>query len=66
MRQVTIDDLRDGQAYGLLLCRVCGAEYSADRRDYWATPAGHVFKCCGKPNVLVHKVTRYEPVKLDA
>lgn len=61
-KRVTRADLRDGQAYGILLCPKCGGEYSADRRDYWAMPPSKVFTCCGINCRLVRKVTRYVPV----
>ena len=62
-KQFTIDNLRDGQAYGMLYCPKCGGEFSADRRDYWNVPAGYVFKCCGVNSRLVRKVTSYQEVE---
>lgn len=43
----------------MLYCRQCGAEYSADKGDYWNLLETHVFKCCGRPMQRVYKQTMY-------
>ena len=58
-RRITVGDLKDGQAYGMLLCPKCGSEFSADRGDYWHMPLHHVMKCCNVNSRLVRKETRY-------
>lgn len=47
-------NLKDGilhkeYAGRVMYCKVCGAQYSANRGDYWDTPEEYVFKCCDKP-----------------
>lgn len=38
-----------------LKCFACGAEYSANKGDYWDRDPEYVFKCCGR---LMHVVTQ--------
>jgi len=63
---VRVKDLKDqigtARPRPLLLCRECGAEYSANAGDYWDSPDEHVFECCGEPMELVTRRTVYEPV----
>ncbi len=63
---VTSKDLKDQILHhedkSMLLCTVCGSEYSANKGDYWDTPDNHVFKCCHKPMRLVIKTTNYKEV----
>jgi len=44
----------------LMLCKVCGAEYSANAGDYFMiNNPNHKFKCCNKTMVLAHKKIVY-------
>ena len=66
MSKTTVADLKDTiNVKGprpFLLCKVCGAQYSANKADYWNAPVGHVFKCCGKPMAHVTERTVYTEV----
>ena len=48
-----------------LYCTKCHAEYSAHSGDYFETPENHRFKCdqCGKPMVLVERITATKLIK---
>lgn len=52
--QIGIDDPRE-----FLKCFRCGAEYSANRADYFMARTDHVFKCCGRNMALVVRETIY-------
>lgn len=62
---VRVKDLKDqvGQPSHLprpfLYCRKCGSEYSANAGDYFLAAPQTIMKCCGIPNILVTKQTRY-------
>jgi hypothetical protein len=61
----TVADLKQQSGSGphpILHCRKCGAEYSANKGDYWNLPATHIFVCCKVPCKLVVKSTRYVEV----
>lgn len=63
---VQVKDLKDqigtDGPRSILLCRVCGGEYSANAGDYWNTKPQHILKCCGEPMDHVIKKTIYEKV----
>lgn len=44
----------------ILLCRMCGGEYSANAGDYFLLPAQQIMKCCGKVLVRVFKSICYQ------
>ena len=47
----------------MLYCHKCGAEYSANKGDYFMLADNHVFKCeCGARLALVEKRTQYVAV----
>lgn len=67
--RVRVKDLQDQAQVGnvvkpqpVLYCPFCGAEYSADRRDYWDVADEHEFMCCNEPLLLVRMHTVYEEV----
>ena len=61
---VRVKDLQDhiGKTgpHPLLLCCVCGGEYSANVGDYFLVSPETVLKCCGLPMTCVFKRTIYE------
>jgi hypothetical protein len=63
---ITVADLTD--QIGLkgtrpfLYCQVCREVYSANKGDYWNTPADHVFTCCDQPMILATKKTVIEEI----
>ena len=61
--KATINNLRDGERERMMFCPQCGAEYSADRADYFmAKPSDTVIECeCGYEMELVTKHTVIEP-----
>ena len=46
----------------IMVCRVCSAEYSANKGDYWDVKEEHIFTCCGQPMQIVTKHIVYRPV----
>jgi len=40
----------------ILHCRVCGAEFSGNKGDYWWMPENTVFNHCGEEMELVEKI----------
>ena len=44
--------LKPGAKGLVLVCRVCGNEFSANHGDYWCFPDDHEFHCCNKPMLL--------------
>jgi len=48
----------------IMVCRMCGAEYFADKGDYWNVKEEHIFTCCGQPMRIVTKHTVYSPVMM--
>jgi hypothetical protein len=67
MKKVTVADLSDQTGvsgpHPLLVCLECGAEYSANKADYFMSPLSHVFKCCGVPMQLATKKTVYDIIE---
>ncbi len=66
MKAIHVKDLKDqigmlGQR-PFLKCFECGAEYSANKADYFDRPDNYVFKCCGKNMALVVKDEIYTTV----
>lgn len=55
--RVTVEDLQDQTLktgpHPHLHCFKCGAQYSANRGDYFMHPKDHVFKCCRRNMTLV-------------
>jgi len=43
----------------IMYCPYCGAEYSANKGDYWYLPENHKFICCDATMDLVVKKTSY-------
>lgn len=66
MRAITVGDLQDqfGAPYPrpILRCFICGAEYSAHAGDYFAAPADHKFRCCGRNMHRVIPIMTYGEV----
>ena len=62
--KATTNNMRDGERERMMYCEQCGAEYSADRADYfWAKPSDLVVECeCGYPMELVTKQTIHQPI----
>ncbi|KKM86356.1 hypothetical protein LCGC14_1279800 [marine sediment metagenome] len=62
--EATINNLRDGERERQMYCSECGAEYSADRDDYFTAPASDTVIECenGHPMKLVTKQTIHQPV----
>jgi hypothetical protein len=64
--QVRVRDLQDQTGYNgprsILRCSCCGAEYSANKGDYFAASPDHVFMCCDFPMARVVKSTVYKHV----
>ncbi len=60
----TVNNLRDEERERFMFCAQCGAEYSADRADYFmAKPSDLVIECeCGYEMELVTKRTVVESV----
>jgi len=56
------DGILDKTYKALMLCTVCGGEYSADSGDYFNYKDDYIFKCCGKPCLLVTKETVYKDI----
>ncbi len=46
----------------IMLCRKCGAIFSANAGDYWNLPDSYVFKHCGRTMELVRKIVSCESV----
>jgi len=66
-RAITVADLKDHKGCGphpFLYCEFCGAEWSANKGDYFTHPLDYVFTCCDENMRLVRKVVTYEDVKL--
>lgn len=55
------DDERTAEPNVYVQCRVCWAEYSSSRGDYFYLPDEQVMTCseCGGPMRLVQRVTRF-------
>lgn len=66
---IKVGDLHDQIGYdgprSILYCSVCGAEYSANKGDYFALPDSHVFECCGFPCARVVKSEVFAHVEGD-
>jgi hypothetical protein len=63
MKKVTVADLKQQSGMGphpSLVCLECGAEYSANKADYFMSAPSYVFKCCGTPMVLATKRIVYD------
>jgi len=62
--KATINNLRDGERERMMFCPQCGAEYSADRADYFmAMPSDLVLECeCGYEMEIADKQTIIELV----
>jgi hypothetical protein len=68
---VTVKDLADTfslhqddpRKHEFLLCFSCGAEYSANKADYFMRGDGDVFECCDKPMVLARRESALHLVK---
>lgn len=64
--QVKVKDLKDQLGtpwpHPMLKCFVCGAEYSANRGDYFGSSPEHIFKCCGRNMKLVIRRECYTTV----
>jgi hypothetical protein len=56
---ITVAHLQHAPPGSKMYCSLCGAEYSADHRDYFAASKDYVFTCCGKPVRLVRKITSF-------
>ncbi len=65
-KSIRVADLTDltgvSHLHPMLHCSTCGAEYSANRGDYFAADPSTVFRCCRKPMRLVTKQTVYAEV----
>jgi hypothetical protein len=65
---VKVSDLKDQIGMNgprpFLMCYCCGAEYSANKGDYFMHPSDHTFECCDEPMVLVIKYMMYAEVRL--
>jgi hypothetical protein len=64
MKAIQVKHLTDCSGYPspMLLCRYCGATYSASRGDYFAADPETKFKHCGRNMALVIKRVIFEPV----
>ena len=64
---VKVKDLKDqigiNEPPPFLYCLKCGAEYSANRADYFMARPERVFTCCKRKMVLVTKQVTYKEVK---
>lgn len=47
----------------MLHCEICGADFSADRGDYFMCHPDYVPECCEEPMQLVTKHTVYRKVE---
>ncbi len=47
----------------ILLCHICGNEYSANKGDYWNYSNDYVITCCGRPMEVVTKHILYKSVR---
>lgn len=66
-KAVKVKDLKDqiGEKFPRpeLLCRLCGALYSANAGDYFNAKPDTIFKHCGRNMELVIKRVVFEPVQ---
>lgn len=66
-KYITVADLSDQIGIvgprPFLKCFVCGAEYSANRGDYFMRDGKYVFTCCKNPMKLVVKGVTFREVK---
>jgi hypothetical protein len=64
---ITVADLKNQTGthdpHPVLYCRDCGAEYSANKGDYFMHPPTYPFFCCDQPMILVVKKTVFEEVE---
>lgn len=56
------DGILDKSWNALMLCNICGAEYSANSGDYWNVADDYVFECCDEIMELVEKNTVYNSI----
>jgi hypothetical protein len=63
---VTVADLKEQTGvpgpHPNLVCECCGAEYSANKGDYFMHPPTYPFFCCDRPMILAIRRTIYERV----
>jgi hypothetical protein len=63
---ITVSDLKEQTgvpgSHPSLICRCCGAEYSANKSDYFLYPPTFPFFCCEQPMILAVKRVVYEEV----
>lgn len=50
----------------VMWCPRCGAEYSANKGDYWDVRADHKFTCCGRTMELVYVTRGHRQVRKPA
>lgn len=61
MKVKDLEDRREYQDKGILLCLCCGGEYSADPADYsFLYRPEHILTCCEEPLQRVIKHTSYQ------
>ena len=65
-KNITVADLKDQTGTPnpspFLYCDDCGAEWSANKGDYFTHARDYVFTCCEQPMRLVRKVVSYVDV----
>jgi hypothetical protein len=65
---VKVSDLKDqigmNEPRPILMCTCCGAQYSANKGDYFMHSPDHTFECCDEPMVLATKRVVYTEVSL--
>tara|TARA_X000001382_G_C3120285_1_gene162915 strand:+ start:100 stop:303 length:204 start_codon:yes stop_codon:yes gene_type:complete len=60
-----VDPINDGEYDVCMLCpNQCGANYSANKNDYYTVGDDYLFTCdeCKEPLILVKKVVTYEEI----
>ena len=60
-----VDTMNDGEYDVMMMCpNQCGAQYSANKNDYYTVGDDYVFTCdeCEVPLLLVKKVVTYEEI----
>ena len=58
-----VDQISHPENKAIMLCSICGNEYSANKGDYWLYKPNFIFTCCGTSMQLVTKHTVYRAVR---
>jgi hypothetical protein len=55
-QQVSLKKIPENDRAAYLYCKQCGAQYSANRGDYWHLADDFILRCCERPLVRCRSV----------